>query len=125
MPPVVQIAGSRTAFGEAAVYSGTGQHELVTLRDAIDQYARARPRQDGASDLYRNYVADLFSRRLTLFSVSEDWETARAVTAAELRSARFIEGGEALVFRDRREPIRRLAVKQGALAAALDALLER
>ena len=99
-----------------------GPDDLVALGEAIDEYVRAVSPQGGASELNRNSIADRLSRRLTLYRVSEGGETTRAVSATELRTARFAQGGEALVFRDGRRPVSPLAVKRSALTATIQAL---
>lgn len=99
-----------------------GRDDLVTMAEAIDEFARTVAPQSAASEVYRNSIADRLSRRLTVYSLSEDGATTRAVTATELRSARFTQGGEALVFRDGRQPVSPLAVKKSELTAAIRAL---
>jgi hypothetical protein len=99
-----------------------GRDDLVPMGEAIDQYARAIAAQSRGSELYRNSIAERLSRRLTLYSVSEDGATTRAITAAELRNTRFAQGGEALVFRDGRQPVSPLAVKRSELVETIKAL---
>ena len=67
----------------------------------------------------RDCMAQVLAARLIVYS------STRPVSAAELRLARFAEGGATLAFRDHRAPVRGLAVKREALRAAMEELARK
>ena len=97
--------------------------DLVGMRDAVEETClQMVGRRTAIPDMDRNSVADILSRRTALYSVSNDGRTVRALSAEEVRSGRFIDGGQVLAFRDRRDAVRGLAVRRLDLAAAIEAM---
>lgn len=98
-------------------------NELVSLQEAcLLAYISAFGIDDTISRIHRNDMAESLSQLLTVYSVSEDRQSIRRLTSAELRDGIFADGGRVVRFRDEREPITGLAVTRTALKAAVAAL---
>lgn len=70
----------------------------------------------------RNRYAELLSRLVTVYALSEDREQVRALSRSDIEGGKFRDGGREIFFSDGREPIRDLAVTRTALKAAIELL---
>lgn len=102
------------------VFARPSRDELVGMREAVEETCveiaggpTAIPEDE------RNAIADILSRQATIYSISDDGGSARPLDAHEVRSGRFMEGGQVLAFRDRRNAVRGLAIKRQELRAAI------
>jgi hypothetical protein len=98
-------------------------NEFTTMAEAVlmAHYATASGTAAG-SDLRRNTMAATLAKVVQVFSLSEDRQTVRPLSAAELRGGSFIDGGRVITFQDGREPITGIAVTRRALKAAIQLL---
>lgn len=95
-------------------------NDLVSLAEAaVTAYMHTAGPATTLSELQRNDMGERLARVLTLYSISDDRESVRALTAADLEGGTFSQGARIITFRDGRPPIANLAVTRTSLKAAI------
>jgi hypothetical protein len=97
--------------------------DLVPMEEAaLLAYISAAGIDRTITRLHRNEMAQTLAQLVTVYSLSQDGQRIRRLTAADLQDGIFADGGRNVSFRDERAPISRLAVTRAAIRAAAAAL---
>jgi hypothetical protein len=100
-------------------------NNLVTMVEAaLTACVAAEGPMSSIPDATRNRYAELLSRLVTVYALSEDREQVRALSRSDTEGAKFRDGGREIFSSDGRVPLRDLAVTRSALKAAV-AVLKR
>jgi hypothetical protein len=99
------------------------KHQLVTMVEAaLAACVAAEGPMSPIPGATRSQYAELLSRMVTVYALSEDREQVRALSRSEIEGGKFRDGGREIFFSDGREPIHDLAVTRTALNAAIEVL---
>jgi hypothetical protein len=98
-------------------------NNLVTMAEAaLAAYAQSTGNASTIPSVTGNLYAELLSRLIPLYALSEDRQQVRALTRADIDGGMFRDGGREIWFPDGRPPIRGLALTRTALKAAIEVL---
>jgi hypothetical protein len=98
-------------------------NELVTMAEAaVTACVAVQGQEASISGATRNLYAELLSRLVTLYALSEDRQEIRALARSDMDGGSFRDGGREMFFVDGRETIRELAVARAGLKAAIEVL---
>ena len=98
-------------------------NNLVTMAEAaVAAYMQSTGNAPAIPDATRNLYAELLSRLVTLYALSEDRQQVRKLARGDIDGGTFRDGGREICFRDGRPPIRELALTRSALKDAIEVL---
>jgi hypothetical protein len=98
-------------------------NDLVPMPEAaLLAYIAAFGIDNTITRMHRNDMAESLCQLLTVYCVSEDRQSVRRLSKADLEGGVFADGGHVVRFRDQRPTITGLAVTRAALKAAVAAL---
>ena len=98
-------------------------NNLVTMAEAaVAACVQSTGNPAKIPDATRNLYAELLSRLVTLYTLSEDRQQVRALARGDTDGGTFRDGGREICFRDGRPPIRELALTRSALKDAIEVL---
>ena len=98
-------------------------NNLVTMAEAaMTAYLQSTGSTARIAESTRNLYAELLSRLVTLYALSEDRQQVRALTRADVDGGIFRDGGREICFSDGRPSVRELALTRTALKSAIERL---
>ena len=84
-------------------------NDMVTMAEAtLLAYLQTRGTLN-CSERQLNTLAMRLGELITVYSVSDDRQTIRALSPADVQDGSFLNGGRLIIFPDRRQPIAGLA----------------
>lgn len=98
-------------------------NDMVTMAEAaLMAYIQTSDGARNSSEWQCNAIARKLSRLITVYALSDDRQTLRALAPEDLTEATFIDAGRKILFRDGRAPLENLSVTRTALKSAIEVL---